>query len=230
MSTTPIPLTENREVPLSRMRRAIGRAMTASAAIPQFTVERVVSTAALSDQRALFDAADRISFTDQLVAAVSRALVAHPRLNATIVPEDKIIVELASVNIGLAFAVDDGLISPPVMTADRLSLKDLSKARREIGEAVRSGNVSPAALAEVTFTISNLGPFGVDRFTALVVPPQAAILAVSAVNPEGRMSLSLSCDHRVVDGAPAAEYLRDVADALEEPGWMTELETAEESK
>jgi pyruvate dehydrogenase E2 component (dihydrolipoamide acetyltransferase) len=208
------------------MRRAIGRAMSASALVPQFTLQRDVATAELKRQREGLDAEDRVSVSDQLTAAVARALVLHPRLNATLLAEQKEIVELAAINVGLAFAVDDGLISPPIMGADRLTLAQLAGTRREIGESVRSGTVAAAALAEVTFTISNLGPFGIDRFTALVVPPQAAIVAVGSTRPDGSLTLSLSCDHRVVDGAPGAEFLRDVAAGLEEPSWMLELGTA----
>jgi pyruvate dehydrogenase E2 component (dihydrolipoamide acetyltransferase) len=219
----PTPLAADRKLPLTRMRRAIGRAMSASAAIPQFTIERAVATTALADQRSQLDPEERVSLSDQLVAAVSRGLVLHPRLNATYLAEEKAILELAAINVGIAYAVDDGLISPPTRRSNELDLTQLARARHAAGKAVREGSVDAASLADVTFTISNLGPFGVDRFKALVVPPQAAILAIGAIDSKARMGLSLSCDHRVVDGAPGAEFLRDVAELLEDPAWMLRI-------
>jgi pyruvate dehydrogenase E2 component (dihydrolipoamide acetyltransferase) len=204
------------------MRRAIVRAMTASAQIPQFTLGRDVHAGPLAAVREHLGDARSVSLTDQIVAAVARSLVEHPRLNASYVEDEVAIIEHSQINVGIAVAIRDGLVTPPILDANRLSLFDLAAARREATSAVRDRRIDAASLAKVTFTISNLGPFGVDRFTALVVPPQAAILAVGAVS-DGRMCLSLSCDHRVVDGAPAAEFLRDVVAGLEEPEWMERL-------
>ena len=217
----------DRSLPLTPMRRAIGRAMSLSATIPQFTLQRDVQTAFAAEHRAAFDAEARISLTDQLVAAVSRALSIHPRMNSILAESEKRIVELAAINVGIAYAIPDGLIAPPIMNANERTLPELSRERRAAAEAAAEGTVSAAALAEVTFTVSNLGPMGIKSFTALVVPPQAAILAVGATDAEGMMPLSLSCDHRIVDGAPAAEFLGSVVELLEQPTWMDSIVSKE---
>ena len=209
-------------LPLPRARRALVRAMVASAAIPQFTLQRDVRTVGLAALRERLDASDGVSMTDQIVATVAWALARHPRLNASYLDGENAIVEHPAVHVGIAIAVPDGIMNAPVLDADKLSLADLARERRAATTGVRERTIDAAVLFKTTFTISNLGPFGVDRFTALVVPPQAAILAVGAVTDD-RMCLSLSCDHRVVDGAPAAEFLRDVVERLEEPAWMTSL-------
>jgi pyruvate dehydrogenase E2 component (dihydrolipoamide acetyltransferase) len=201
--------------------------MTASALVPQFALQRDVPIAALAEQRRGLDPDARISLTDQLVAAIARGLVEHPRLNAILIDDGKTILELAGINIGIAFAMPDGLVTPPILAADRLSLAELATERRAVGKAAAEGRLDAAVLAEVTFTLSNLGPFGISRFTALVAPPQAAILAVGAPAANGLLTLSLSCDHRVVDGAPAAECLATIAGLLEQPNWMRALPGAE---
>jgi pyruvate dehydrogenase E2 component (dihydrolipoamide acetyltransferase) len=114
----------------------------------------------------------------------------------------------------------DGLVVPSILDADRLSLAELADRRRALTEAAREGRLKPADVFSTTFTVSNLGPTGVSRFRALVLPPQAGILAVGGTSPRGTMALALSCDHRVVDGLPAAMFLRDVAERLHDPSWM----------
>lgn len=213
------------KVPVPRSRRAVVRAMVASAAIPQFTLDRGVRTASLAELRKRLKPDDAVSLTDQIVAAVARGLARHQRLNASYLQDEGAILEHRAINVGIAIAIPDGLVTPPILKADMLSLPDLARARRAGTAAVRDRSINAALLAKVTFTISNLGPFGVQRFTALVVPPQAGILAVGAVTDD-RMCLSLSCDHRVVDGAPAAEFLRDVVGLLEQPTWMETLPKA----
>jgi pyruvate dehydrogenase E2 component (dihydrolipoamide acetyltransferase) len=201
------------------MRRAIARSMSASAAIPQFTLDHEVNVAAVTAMRHGLPETSGVSVTDFITTAVARALVWHPRVNATYLGDEGI-RELAAINIGLVYAVADGLLTPPIRDANRLSLLELAMARHRLAEAVRDHRVSAAELADVTFTISNLGPLGIRRFRALVVPPQAAILAVGASTESGLVALSLSCDHRVLDGAPAAAFLRDVVELVEEPSWM----------
>lgn len=209
-----------RRVKLTRLRRGIAKGMSASAAVPQFTVESDADLRSLAGMRATLDPALRPSYADVLTAACAQALVRHPRLNASF--DDDAIVEHGEVNIGLAVAVPDGLVAPAVMNADRLSLAELATERRRLTEAAVASALRPAELLSATFTISNLGPLGVRRFRALVVPPQAAILAVGRLADEGVMSLSLSCDHRVVDGAPAALFLADVLERLADPDWVRE--------
>jgi pyruvate dehydrogenase E2 component (dihydrolipoamide acetyltransferase) len=150
----------------------------------------------------------------------------YPRLNASWL-NDNIAIN-PEINIGLAVAVDDGLLVPVIHHADELSLTQLASRRSGMISRAQDGKLSLDDLSGGTFTISNLGMYGVDAFNAIVNPPQAAILAVSriadrvvpvngqpAVQP--MMTLSLSCDHRVVDGARGAEFLQAFADLIEEP-------------
>jgi pyruvate dehydrogenase E2 component (dihydrolipoamide acetyltransferase) len=214
---------ENR-LPLSRMRRAIAASMTLSAQIPQFTLDRTVI---LSDADAfrteLRDAGLRVSWEDFLVAASARALREHLNVNSSF--DEDAVVEHPDIHIGLATAVKDGLMSPAILNADRQSLEQLVQERSRLRQGAASGTLRGIELFGATFTISNLGPYGVDRFRALVIPPQAAILASGRVIDDGgpRIALTLSCDHRVLDGAPAAEFLATVCDLLENPDWLRNL-------
>jgi pyruvate dehydrogenase E2 component (dihydrolipoamide acetyltransferase) len=169
---------------------------------------------------------EKITYTDLLVKVVAALLQNHPRLNASW-REGRILLN-ESVNIGIAAASDEGLIVPVIQQADTLHVSQLAQRRKELVERTRSGKVRLEDVSGGTFTISNLGMYGVDSFKAIINPPQAAILAVGriadrvvpvggqpAVQP--MMSLSLSCDHRVVDGARAAQFLTELADVLEEP-------------
>jgi pyruvate dehydrogenase E2 component (dihydrolipoamide acetyltransferase) len=204
------------------MRRAIVKSMTASALVPQFTIE---SDARLDVLEARRDELERggvgLSYSDVFVAACARTLRTH--LNVNVSFDEDAIVEHPEINVGLAIALPDGLVAPAIRAADTLSFAGLAAERERLTVAARAGTLAPEEIFSTTFTISNLGPFGVRRFRALVVPPQAAILALGALTPEKTMSLSLSCDHRVLDGAPAAAFLRDLAVTLEQPGWMDDL-------
>jgi pyruvate dehydrogenase E2 component (dihydrolipoamide acetyltransferase) len=194
--------------------------MCASATVPQFTIESDADLGALSDLRRSLDDDARPSYADLLSAVCAQALLAHPRLNASY--DEDAIVEHGEINIGLAVAVDDGLVAPAIMGADRRSLTELAAERKRLTDAANAGTLTPADLLSATFTISNLGPLGVRRFRALVVPPQAAILAVGKITDDQSISLSLSCDHRVLDGAPAALFLGDLVTRLENPKWVHE--------
>lgn len=211
---------EHRE-PLSRMRRAIAERMSLSAReVPQFAISRDVDMSAANDRRVAAGA----SYTDVIVAACAQALRTHPRLRARFDGDALVVVE--GVHVGIAVAVADGLIVPVIRDADRKDLAALSREREELERGARSGKLRADALSGGVFTVSNLGPQGVDRFTALVNPPEAAILAVGrvadrvvvrdgapAVRP--MLSLTLSVDHRVADGAAAARFLAEVAERLE---------------
>ena len=154
----------------------------------------------------------------------------HSRMNASWTGEG--IHTHAEINIGLAMAVDDGVVVPVIHNAHLAALGAIAVQRRDLAERARTGKLRPADLASGTFTISNLGMFGVDAFTAIIIPPQAAILAVGRIadrvvavgagsdaRPGIRpmMTLTLSSDHRVVDGARAAEFLRDLVEAIGNP-------------
>lgn len=212
-------MTEPVRRPLSRMRRAIVKSMTASALVPQFTIESEPRVEALAERRTELQRADpAISYSDLVVAACARALTKFPALNSSLV-EDAI-VEHGEVNIGLAVALPDGLIAPAIRHADRKTLSQIAAERQRLAEAAQHNALTAEDVFSTTFTISNLGPFGVRRFRALVVPPQAAILALGAITPERTLSLALSCDHRVLDGAVAAEFLSCLVGLLESPAWF----------
>ena len=172
----------------------------------------------------------KLTHSDLLVMIVARVLQKHPRMNGSWT--DQGIRTNAEVNIGLAMAVDDGVVAPVMQNADKATLGEIALQWRDLAERARGGKLRPADIAGGTFTISNLGMFGVDAFTAIIIPPQAAILAVGAianrvvpvgVGPDARpgvrpmMTLTLSSDHRVVDGARAAEFLQDLVEAIGSP-------------
>jgi len=200
--------------------------------VPHFFVTRDVDAGALNETRArLRPAIERshqvkVTHTDLLVAIVARTLGKHPRLNASWTPDG--IVQHDQMNIALAIGVENAVVTAVIPNADRAALGDMAVRRRELAERAQAGRLQPADIANATFTISNLGMFEVDAFTAIIVPPQAAILAVGAITervvavngqPAVRpmMSLTVSCDHRVVDGVRAAEFMRDLASAIRSP-------------
>jgi pyruvate dehydrogenase E2 component (dihydrolipoamide acetyltransferase) len=215
--------------PLSRMRKAIARAMVTSAAIPQFTIEVDADLTALADFRnSLEPGLERFSYSDVFTAACAHTLAEHPRMNSSFIEDS--IVEHTEINVGIAISIDDGLVAPAIGDANHRDLGDLATARVQLSEAAVQGKLTPHDLMSSTFTISNLGPFGIRRFRALVVPPQAAIVGIGASTPDQRCSLSLSCDHRLLDGAPAARFLTNLVGRLEEPKWLTPLLPHEHSE
>ncbi len=196
--------------------------------IPHFYLLRDVNATRLAAWRAEAQgrAAEKITYTDLLVKVVAAALRAHPRLNAAWQTET--VVLNPRVNIGLAVAIDDGLVVPVIHDADTLGLAAIAARRTELVARAQAHKLSPADLSGGTFTISNLGMYGVDAFIAIVNPPQAAILSagritdrVVALNGQPAvapmLTLGLSCDHRAVDGARAAQFLQTLAERLEAP-------------
>jgi pyruvate dehydrogenase E2 component (dihydrolipoamide acetyltransferase) len=168
----------------------------------------------------------RLHHTDLLIALVARVLAKHPRLNSSW--RNGSIRLNPEINIGVAMAVDGGAVAPVIHKADRTKLGEIAIQRRDLTERARAGRLRPSDIAGATFSISNLGMYNVDAFSALITPPQAAILAVGRivdrVVPVDRqpgirpmMTLTLSCDHRVTDGATAATFLNDIRDAFSEP-------------
>lgn len=168
----------------------------------------------------------RLSYDDFVLGAVAQALQRHPRLNAYIV--DDLIYMQPEVNLGIAIALDEGIMVGVVRDATQRSLSEIASERRRLVTAVREGDRSPATVLGSTFTISNLGPYGVDGFTPVVNPPEVAILGVGAIREtaaradEGiewrsRLALSLTVDHRAVDEVPAAKFLADVVAFLSQP-------------
>jgi pyruvate dehydrogenase E2 component (dihydrolipoamide acetyltransferase) len=168
----------------------------------------------------------KLSVTDLLIRACAVTLRAHPQVNSSW-GGDKILRH-RRIHVGVAVALDDGLIVPVVRDADRKSLGEIGTEAHALAERARAGQLTPDEFTGGTFTISNLGMYGVDHFTAVINPPEAAILAVGAATEEpavrdgqlvGRttIKLTLSIDHRVLDGATAAAFLRDLKDTLQEP-------------
>jgi pyruvate dehydrogenase E2 component (dihydrolipoamide acetyltransferase) len=169
---------------------------------------------------------EKITYTDLLVKVVATALREHPRINATwnagtITLNDE-------VNVGLAAATEDGLAVPVIHLADTLSISEIAKRRKELVTRAQTGKLRPQDIQGGTFTISNLGMYGIDAFTAIVNAPQAAILAVSRMADrvvavagqavvQPMIVFSLSCDHRVIDGVRGAQFLATLADLIEEP-------------
>lgn len=196
---------------------------------PHFYLTRDVDATALIGVRARLastvekDSGAKLSHTDLLVVLVGRVLTRHPRLNGTWTGSS--LQASREVNMGVAVAVKDGVVAVVIPNADKALLTEISAQLRVKAERARAGKLHPADISGATFTISNLGMYGVDSFHAIITPPQAAVLAVGriadrvvAVNgqPEVRpmMTLTLSCDHRVVDGAQAALFLKDLAEAI----------------
>jgi pyruvate dehydrogenase E2 component (dihydrolipoamide acetyltransferase) len=202
--------------------------------VPHFFLQRDVDASRLDAWRETARSRpgyERVSHTDLLVKVCAAALVRHPGVNArwqdgTILPGD-------GVNVGIAVATDEGLIVPVVHDADRLTLREISQRRTELAEAARAGRLRPDDVTGGSFTISNLGMYGVDSFHAIVNAPQAAILAVGRIvdrvvpvdaRPAVRpvLSLTLSFDHRVVDGARGAQFLDALAALTEEPAGLVD--------
>jgi pyruvate dehydrogenase E2 component (dihydrolipoamide acetyltransferase) len=200
--------------------------------VPQFYVTRAVDASNLNASRARRvpeierSHSVKVTHTDILVAAVARALRHFPRMNGSW--NNGAIAMHAEVNVALAMAVENAVVTAVIKNADKLALGDIAKARKELTERARANRLTPADIQGATFTISNLGMMEVDAFTAIIVPPQAAILAVGAIadrvvavngQPAVRpmMSMTLSSDHRVVDGVRAAEFMRDLANAIKSP-------------
>jgi pyruvate dehydrogenase E2 component (dihydrolipoamide acetyltransferase) len=225
----PKPSAQEQSLPVSRMWQVmVDRLVQSWQSVPHFYLVREANATQLAAWREKSHQrmSQKITFTDLLVRLVAAALGRHPRLNAKW--QAGAIVLNPEINIGLAVAVDEGLVVPVIHQADRLGLQKMADRRRALIKQTQAGKLSPEDLRDGTFTISNLGMYGVDAFSAIVNPPQAAILAVGRVAErvvpvDGRpavqpmITLTLSCDHRVVDGARAAQFLQTVADFIEEP-------------
>jgi pyruvate dehydrogenase E2 component (dihydrolipoamide acetyltransferase) len=207
--------------PLSRMRRAIAERMTLSFRdVPQFSVSCDVDMTAANAART----AAGVSYADVLIGAVAHTLRDHPRLAMRYDPEG--LIPADGIHLGIAVTLDDGLLVPVLRDADAKELVVIARERAALQEGARAGKLPVDALVGAVFTISNLGQQGVDRFTAIVNPPEAAILAVGRVRDrvvarDGAaavapvVTLTLSVDHRVADGAQAAAFLADLAERLE---------------
>lgn len=218
-------------VPLTRMRQAIARTVTESwQAAPHFTITVGIDMAeAETIYRGLKEGGRQLSLNDLIVKACAMGLQRFPMVNGTYTPEE--IQVHSDINIGIAVSLTDGLVIPVIRECQRLSLMDIAGQSRELVLRVRSGKFSESDLSGGTFSISNLGMYGVDEFMAVIYPPQGAILAVGAVMdeagvehgcvvPKRMMRATLSADHRLLDGAYAAQFLAEVRRILENPVTM----------
>jgi len=232
-ASAPAPASSDR-IPFDGIRRAIASRLTESATtVPTFTVTASADVGGLLGLRAELNAAagdgTRISVNDLLVRAVALALRQHPGVNASYSAADGGATLLhRRVNVGIAVASPAGLVVPVVPDADRASVSTISAVARRLVEKAADRTLSAAELADGTFTVSNLGMHGVEHFTAIINPPQGAILAVGAARDElalldgeivsrTRMRLTITADHRIIDGALAAQFLATLVTLLEHP-------------
>jgi pyruvate dehydrogenase E2 component (dihydrolipoamide acetyltransferase) len=233
-SSAPAPVAppQDAETPSSIGRLMAERTTQSWTTVPHFFVVRDVDAGALVEAREHLGSAIqqargiKVTHTDLLVALVARVLVKHPRINASW--NDGVIRLNQQVNMGVAMAVDDGVVATVMHNADKTELGEIAVQRRDLTERARAGRLRPSDITGATFTISNLGMYQVDAFSAIISSPQAAILAIGSIADRvvpigGRaairpmMTLTLSCDHRVVDGARAAVFLNEVAETVREP-------------
>jgi len=218
----PAPRTLREERTPSPMRRTIANRLQESyREAVHVTVSREV------DAEALLAAADTagVSILDVLLRTLSDALAAHPAFNATFEDDTHRLYE--EHNVGVAVTIDDGLVAPVIPDVSNRSVDDIATERNRLTEAVQAGDYAMADLRGGTFTVSNLGPLGVDGFTPIINPPQVAILGVNRMQERARrgddgdvtfrhtLPLDLSFDHRVVDGADAARFLGTLAEGVE---------------
>lgn len=220
------------EVPLTRMRKRITQVLTASKApVPHFYVTMDVDMEAASALREQMNATlasegIKISFNDLVVKATALALRKFPNLNASFAGDK--IIRHGDVNVGIAVSTPNGLLTIATRQTDKASLSELSQTTRQRAGRARDGKVQPDDLGGTTFTVSNLGMYGVDSFVAIITPPEAGIVAVGGIRQEpvvkdgqivvgSRMRLTLSADHRVTDGAEGAEFMVELKRLLENP-------------
>ena len=217
------------DIPVTQMRKTIARRLAESKfTAPHFYLKLSVDMGAAVEARKAINAQEgvKVSFNDMVVKAVSLALKKHPAVNSAWM--DNFIRQNDHVHIGVAVAVEDGLLVPVVRHADRKSLTEIGAEVKDYAGKAREKKLQPSDWEGNTFTISNLGMFGIEDFTAIINPPDACILAVGGISdvpvvkdgsvvPGKVMKLTLSCDHRVVDGATGAAFLQEVKSLLEHP-------------
>jgi pyruvate dehydrogenase E2 component (dihydrolipoamide acetyltransferase) len=224
--------TEVEHVKLNQMRKTIARRMTEAWQAPAFQIAMSADmTASIRLREALLERVEeggvRPTYSDIVTKVVALALMRHRDMNAHFGGDEVLLFPTA--NIGIAVAVPHGLVVPVIQSCETKTIQEIAAARADVVERTRGGKLKAEDLENGTFTISNLGMYGVERFTAVLNPPQAGILAVGAIEEQAvvedgdleiqpRMDLTLTVDHRSVDGATAAQFLRTVKSFLEEPG------------
>jgi pyruvate dehydrogenase E2 component (dihydrolipoamide acetyltransferase) len=231
LTAHPSPLTAFTDTPLTQIRKTIAKRLAQSIGpIPTFYLTAEVDMERVADAREALNAAagdqGKVSFNDIVLKAVATALQQHPACNAWW--QDDHIRYWDSVHIGMAVAVEDGLITPVIRDAQGKSLRQISAETRDLAGRARERKLRPEEYTGSTFSVSNLGMFDIEHFTAIINPPEAGILAVGSiaqvpavvngqVEVRRRMRMTMSCDHRVIDGATGAKFLKTLKMLLENP-------------
>jgi pyruvate dehydrogenase E2 component (dihydrolipoyllysine-residue acetyltransferase) len=221
------------DVPLTQIRKTIAKRLAGSLGpIPHFFLTTEVDMERASEAREALNrqlgdqGGGKVSFNDIIIKATALALTKHPACNAWF--QESHIRYWHEVHIGMAVAVEDGLITPVIRNADRKALADIGREAKELAEKARSRRLQPNEYTGSTFSVSNLGMFDIDQFTAVINPPEAGIIGVGSIVQKPvivdgqtvarrRMRITMSCDHRVIDGATGAEFLRTLKQMLENP-------------
>ncbi|MGH9930287.1 MAG: pyruvate dehydrogenase complex dihydrolipoamide acetyltransferase [Pyrinomonadaceae bacterium] len=219
-----------RDEPASEMRRTIARRLVTSLGpVPHFFLTTEIEMDRAAEMRKGINELDtelKISVNDIIIKVAAAALMQHPRVNASF--QDKVVRYYEHADIGVAVAIEEGLITPIVRATDQKSLSEIAAEVRDLADRARHRKLRPEEYLGASFSISNLGMFGIDEFTAIINPPEAAILAVGAMSPKPvvrnnelvirqMMRVTMSCDHRVVDGATGAKFLQTFKKILENP-------------
>ncbi len=222
-----------RDEPASEIRKVIAkRLVTSLGPIPHFFLTCDIEMDRAAEMRRGINALDpdlKISINDIIIKVTAAALIKHPEVNASF--QEKIVRYYERADIGVAVAIEDGLITPVVRAADQKSLSQIAAEVRELAERARSRKLKPEEYTGATFSISNLGMFGIDEFTAVINPPEGGILAIGAMTPKPvvrdneivirqMMRVTMSCDHRIIDGATGAKFLQTFKKILENPLYL----------
>ncbi|NNF59303.1 MAG: pyruvate dehydrogenase complex dihydrolipoamide acetyltransferase [Rhodothermaceae bacterium] len=233
-----LPVGESADTPMSQMRKTIARRLAASKfTAPHFyltmEVDMQATTALRKEMNAMQEAQGlgKISFNDFITKACAVALRRHPAVNSSWLEDEGVIRHHGAVHVAVAVAIDEGLVTPVVRNADQKGLAQIAAETKDLATRARDRQLDPSEWEGSTFTTSNLGMFGIEEFTAIINPPNACILAIGGIMdvpvvengevvPGKRMKVTLSCDHRVVDGATGAAFLGDVKRFLEDPMLM----------
>ena len=230
-----VPCDDSYTEPMSNIRKVIARSMVASlSTMAQLTHNISYDATEVKAARALYKAKgepfgmDKISINDIIMYVVARTLTMpeHRALNANLIDDGKTMKYFRGVNLGMAVDTDRGLMVPTIFNADKMTLKQLSDTAKKLAKECKEGKISPDYLSGASFTVSNIGSLGIESFTPVVNPPQTGILGVCAMKDAFRMNngqievypsmnLSLSYDHRAMDGTPASKFLRDLKVNLE---------------
>jgi pyruvate dehydrogenase E2 component (dihydrolipoamide acetyltransferase) len=222
-----------RDEPATEIRKVIAkRLVTSLGPIPHFFLTTEIEMDRAAEMRKGINALDpdlKISINDIVIKVAAAALIQHPAVNASF--QEKFIRYYEHADVGVAVAIEDGLITPVIRSADQKSLSEIASEVRELAERARTRKLKPEEYTGASFSISNLGMFGIDEFTAVINPPEGAILAVGAMSPKPVvrdnevvvrqiMRVTMSCDHRVIDGATGAKFLQTFKKILENPLYL----------